>query len=293
MLSLYGRLALPFARVLRFDATAPAMRAVAAVVPRPWSAPLRQRAALVPCVHALLLDAEGAWSWEPEDCHAAAVRHAGVHEWIEEHPGRDLRLWVSGQLLQSLGSVASASGGDDESLRSNARHALVQRHGERATQWALATWKNDLAAGVCALAGVDLDVLARHAQRHGVRMRSVVPWWYHAFLEAGRCVDALAEAESANVCIVEGRQIAWVTSTRGRLTDVRQALLESACVAALGEEIRVRTQRCTCAQSITVVVGHGLVDGARTQSLKALVLGRLDGQQPPQWLRPSLRREMH
>lgn len=293
MPSLYGRLALPFARVLRFDAFAPGSRTVGAVERRPSTSHLRQGAGLAPSAHALLVDACGAWSWQPGDCHAAALRHASVQEWIEGNPGCELRLWVSGQLLQSLGHTSSEADGDEQALRSHARRTLVQRHGERAARWALATWKNDLAVGVCALAGIDLEALTRHAQQHGVRMRSVVPWWYHAFLEARRCVVALAEAKNANVCIVEGRHIAWVTSTDGRLTDVRQATLETACVAALGDEIRMLAGQTDDVRTMTVVLGQGLVDGARTQALKALVLGRLDGEQPPQWLRPSMRREMH
>ena len=39
--------------------------------------------------------------------------------------------------------------------------------------------------------------------------------------------------------------------------------------------------------------GQGLRDGTHTQALDALVLGRIDGTQPPEWLRPSLYREMH
>lgn len=293
LFSLYGRLALPFTRVLHFDGAVPAMRIVAHVAPQQRATPKRNRASLAPSVHALLVDASGAWSWESGDCHAAATRHASVHDWMEEHPGCDVRLWVAGELLRSLGDASSAHMADDGELRSQARRTLVERHGERATQWALATWRSELAGGVCALAGIDFEALTRHAQRHGVRMRSVVPWWYHAFLEARRCVVSLVEANDANVCIVEGQQIAWLTTAAGQLIDVQQGALESPCIAALGDEIRTIAARTGGAQNLTVVLGQGLADGARTQALNALVLGRLDGEQPPQWLRPSLRKEMH
>lgn len=293
MLSLYGRLSLPFTRVLRFEGVAPAVRSVAAVKRAPSAAVPRRAAVLAPPVHAVLVDDCGAWSWQPDDCHAAATRHASVQQWIEAHPGCDLRLWVSGQLLRSLGAGPAAGATDDEALHAQARRTLVQRHGERAAQWALATWKNELAGGVCALAGIDLESLTRHAQRHGVRMRSVVPWWYHAFLEARRCVVSLAEATSANVCVVEGQQIAWLATANGELTDVRQGALESPCVAALADEMRRMSAHTDGSKKRTVVLGQGLVDGARTQALDALVLGRLDGDQPPQWLRPSWRKEMH
>jgi hypothetical protein len=42
-----------------------------------------------------------------------------------------------------------------------------------------------------------------------------------------------------------------------------------------------------------VVLGQGLIDGACTRGLNALVLGRLDGEQPPLWLRPSAREALH
>ena len=293
MLSLCGRLALPFTRVLGFDGAPSAARSVAAVTQTPWASTLRRAAVLAPSVHAVLVDGGGAWSWEPGDCHAAATRHASVDAWIEAHPGCDVRLWVSGQLLRSLGNERSTEAADHETMRLQARRTLVQRYGERAALWALTTWKNELAGGVCALAGVDLEALTRHAQRHGVRMRSVVPWWHHAFLEAQRCVASLAEAKAANVCVVEGQQIAWLATANGQLTEVRQGALESPCVAALSDEIRAMSARAGGAKQLTVVLGQGLVDGARTQSLEALVLGRLDGEQPPQWLRPSLRKEMH
>ncbi len=293
MLSLYGRLALPFSKVLRFDGARPAAPSVAALGQAPWAAPLHRAAVLTPSVHAVLVDGDGAWSWEPGDCHAAATRHASVDEWVESNPGCDVRLWVSGQLLRSLGNEPWSDSANDETMRLQARRTLVQRHGERAARWALTTWKNEFAGGVCALAGIDLEALTRHACRHGVRMRSVVPWWYHAFLEARRCVASLAEAKRATVCVVEGQQIAWLATTQGQLTDVRQMALESPCVAALADQLRTMSTHTGGAHHLTVVLGQGLVDGARTRALQALVLGRLDGEQPPQWLRPSLRKEMH
>lgn len=204
-----------------------------------------------------------------------------------------MRLWVACNLLQSLGSAQSTSEADESELRSTARSALLQRHGEHASQWALAAWKSEVAVGICALTGIDLGNLTGYAKQLGVRVRSVVPWWYHAFLEAKRCVAGLAKATLANVCIVEGRQIVWLTSMNGELTDVRQASLETASVAALGDAIRVMAEQRGGTKAICVVLGQGLVDGAKTGALDAVVLGRLDGEQPPQWLRPSMRAEMH
>ena len=165
-------------------------------------------------VHALLADGQGVWAWSPADPHAAATRHASVQEWIKTHPGCDIGLWVSGQLVHSLERNPVSVPQDDEALRSNARRELVDRHGNGAADWALATWKNDVARGVCAHAGIDLGKLNQHAREHGVRMQSVVPRWFHAFQEARRCVDALNHAVNTHVCVVEGRQIAWIVTAR-------------------------------------------------------------------------------
>jgi hypothetical protein len=43
----------------------------------------------------------------------------------------------------------------------------------------------------------------------------------------------------------------------------------------------------------TLVLGQGLVDGGDTRRIDALVLGRLDGDAPPQWLRPCTQAEIH
>ena len=257
-----------------------------------WTNPWRRGQRVHGPVHALLADGQGVWAWSPGDPHAEATRHESVQKWITTHPGCDMGLWVSGQLVHSLERSAVSAPQDDEALRSNARRELVDRHGDGAAGWALATWKTDVARGVCALAGVDLVKLTQHAREHGVRMQSVVPWWYHAFQEARRCVDALTYAGIGHVCVVEGRQIAWITTTYGLLAAVRQLTLNTACIADLHSEIDKVMAQTTDHRLAPVVLGQGLVDGARTTDLNALVLGRLDGMQPPQWLRPSFRQDM-
>ena len=244
-------------------------------------------------MHALLADTQGVWAWAPHDRHAPAVRHASVADWMRGHPGSDMHLWVSGHFVHSLRRDPGASHPDDATLRLHARRELIARHGDGAASWPLATWKNDAALGVCALDGIDLELLNQHARQHGVRMHSVVPWWYHAFQEARRCVNALNHALRGQVCVVEGRQLAWIDTASGQLAEVRQATLASAHVGALGDAIQRMTTRDGDPATPPVVLGQGLEDGARTHGLKALVLGRLDGQQPPQWLRPSFQEDAH
>ena len=285
-----------------------------------WKLPLRRALGLARPVHALLADAHGVWAWEPRDCHAGATRHASVSAWLARHPGCDLRLWVGGELARSVvpgggarhGEADDASGidklGDPSpdtapALRARARRELVQRHGAVAQHWPLATWHTRIGLGVCALSGIDLPALTLQARHDQVRIRAVVPWWYHAFSQAARCVNALNHAPAATVCVVEGRQLAWISTTHGELAEVQQTVLENATVAALHAALTQRAQRAGERREITltpttptIVLGQGLTDGAQTQelaALNALVLGRLDGAQPPQWLRPSLGREMH
>lgn len=295
-LSLTGRAPLPLSKALRFD-TALAGTPTAPLAERrgAWQPPLPSRygLGLRSPVHALLADAEGVWAWAPDDAHAAATRHASVPAWFEAHPGCDVRLWVAAQLTRSPDRPHAAAHDDEAALRSRARQEFIHRHGRVAAAWALATWKNDAARGVCALAGIDLNVMNRDASRHGVRVQSVVPWWYHAFLAAKRCVSALNQAEQGQVCVVEGAHVAWITTTRGLLADVQQRALETASVGALQTLITEATVRRDGLGTATVVLGQGLADGASTGGLNALVLGRLDGQQPPLWLRPSAHEALH
>ena len=295
-LSLTGRAPLPLSKALRFD-TALAGTPIAPLAERrgAWQPPLPSRygLGLRSPVHALLADAEGVWAWAPDDAHAAATRHASVPAWFEAHPGCDVRLWVAAQLTRSPDRPHALAPHDEAALRSRARQEFIERHGRVAAAWALATWKNDAARGVCALAGIDLGVMNRDASRHGVRVQSVVPWWYHAFLSAKRCVSALNRDEQGHVCVVEGTQLAWITTARGLLADVQQRCLETASVAALQAVITAAGVARHRAGAVPVVLGQGLADGARTRGLTALVLGRLDGEQPPLWLRPSAREALH
>ena len=294
MLSLFGRTMLTISKAFHFDAVAPARHLVRAVTARSTAQPAaHHRPGSRTPTHALLADAQGVWAWSPRDSHAAATRHATMEDWMSTHPGCDLRLWVAGQFIHSLERTSEPTLEDDETLHSRARCNLVEQHGPSAAKWTLATWKNDTARGVCALAGIDLAALTEHGRRHGVRVRSVVPWWYHAFQEAKRCVNALNDAPSGNVCVVEGRQIAWISTTCGLLADVCQVCVDDNSIEALGEAIGRLTRHSGDALRATVVLGHGLKDGARTHPLNAIVLGRLDGEQPPQWLRPSERIERH
>jgi hypothetical protein len=278
---------------IRFDVVVPEAAARREIRPlRALAHRLRQRAGLRGPTHALLADAQGVWAWSPDDRYAAATRHGHVRDWMRAHPGSDLRLWVAGDLTHGIEDVEMPARHDDAGLRSHARKALVDQHGDAAASWPLATWRNQGSRGAIALAGIDLDALRRHGHERDVRIRSVAPWWHHAFLEARRCVAALARAPIAHVCVVEGRSTAWITLRDGALHDVRRCVLDEATIAALRATI-ARWQNAADADVPVVVLGQGLADGGDTSRVEALVLGRLDGEQPPQWLRPATQLEVH
>lgn len=275
---------------IRFDQVLPGLGLGRSSNPlRILGRPLRRGLGMRGPAHALLADAHGAWAWAPGDCYAAATRYGGVRDWMRTHAGSDMRLWVSGDLMHSLDDIASLPAAVDGLLDTHVRRELVARHGDAAAAWPLAGWQDSAFQGVVALSGVDLDTLRGHGLLHRVRILSVMPWWHHAFVEARRCVPKLDRAAAARVCVVEGRQVMWITTARGAMSQLRRATLHEATVDALRAEMAGQARD----ESITVVLGQGLADGGKTGRIEAFVLGRLDGEQPPQWLRPCSRPEMH
>ena len=294
MLSLHHAPLLSMKGDIRFDVIVPDISLERSMKPlRAWSRQLRRDLGLRGAAHALLADERGVWAWEPGNCYAAATRHGGVREWMRAHPGVDVRLWVSAELTRDIDDAPALPMRDDAGMRSQARQAFVERHGEGAASWPLAMWGNEVSRGVVALAGIDLDALRLQGAHDDVRIRSVEPWWHHAYLEAKRCVPQLRKAGSARVCVVEGRAAAWIELSTGSLSHVRRCVLEEATVGALYEKISLLHADHAVGDIPTVVMGHGLADGGDTSRIEGLVLGRLDGDQPPQWLRPCTQSEVH
>jgi len=242
-------------------------------------------------VHALFADSQCVWAWDPCDPHANARQFRNVEDWITRHPGSAMRLWVSAELQHSVELAEAPADGNTSGLRAMARAELARQFGAPAMDWALAIWSDCSTPGACALSGIDMKALQSHALRHDVQMQAVAPWWNHALDEAKRCVHALNHAEHSQICVVEGRNVAWIDVRRGTLGAVPQRRIAEPNVDALRTQIGALQNAAV--QPPTVVVGHGLCDGASPRGLSALVLGRLDGIQPPQWLRPSSVHEVH
>ena len=140
---------------------------------------------------------------------------------------------------------------------------------------------------VDARAARPLDSLGDTAARNAVRLRYVAPWWQHALKMALACVSSLQRVDAGLVCVVEGSSVAWIRLCGGRPTAIGQSTLPCPSVVALGDEIDRLDAARGAPPALTVCLGQGLVDGARTGALRGLVLGRLDGSQPPLWLRPG------
>lgn len=272
-------------------------RAKAMQMPRMWAArPAKKIVSARNSNHAVLVDARNVWAWDSLDCHAAATRYDSVSDWIDKHPGCGMSLWVSSPLVQSLSQAPSADDADDAddvTVRGNARQRLIEHHGKGASAWPLAMWRNAIARGVCALSGVDLTDVRRQALRVGVQLHSVEPWWHHAFEQAKRCVATLSSSESGCVCVVEGAQVTWISCVYGLLAEVRQSQLAAPTIQSLHAQLNERHHARGHRAERTVLLGHGLSNGARTATLDAVVLGRLDGDQPPQWLRPYFSNQFH
>ncbi len=254
---------------------------------RQWLRGLPRSVGLRRLSQSVFIDASGVWSWAAGDALTPAARVDSMDEWFARHPGTNLAIWTSAQLLRNLDCDIATSLIDDAAFDKHVRQQLLMRHGDSARLWPTATWRTRSGRGACALSGLDLPAVWRQAQRHDVRVQSIIPWWYHAYKTALQCVSTLRDAPHAAVCVVEAEQIAWIACSNGAMTSIEQRVLGAPTVAALAHEIDALRSRSARAAEPTVVLGQGIEGGANTQQLRALVLGRLDGQQPPVWLRPD------
>ena len=254
---------------------------------RHWLRELPRSVGLRRSAQSVFIDAKGVWSWPAGDALTPAARVDSMDEWFSRHPGTNLAIWTSAQLLHNLDCDATTALIDDATFDKHVRQQLLNRHGDCAAKWPTATWRTRSGRGACALVGLDLPAVWRQAQQHDVRVQSIIPWWYHAYKTALQCVSSLRESRNAAVCVVEAEQVAWIACSNGAMTSIQQRVLQAPTVAALAHEMDSLRCRSSRSAEPTVVLGQGIEDGANTQLLRGLVLGRLDGHQPPVWLRPD------
>ena len=109
-------------------------------------------------------------------------------------------------------------------------------------------------------------------------------------LQQGHCITAKRATRAMNACADSYQRALALTQQQNAALQFRQAqqrVLQAPTVAALAHEMDSLRCRSSRSAEPTVVLGQGIEDGANTQLLRGLVLGRLDGHQPPVWLRPD------
>jgi hypothetical protein len=128
---------------------------------------------------------------------------------------------------------------------------LQHYHGDAAAGWPLAAWQAGRRQGVSALHGVALDSLQSAADRAGVRLLGVAPWWARVLQQAAGH-HARLRAGAARLLVVEGAHITALSLDEGRLGAIELRRLEEASTAALARWNGARPDR------LTVAVGYGL-----------------------------------
>lgn len=183
----------------------------------------------------LFLQEQSAWGYGPGD--EAGRRFGSGDAWLDDHAGCRVRLVLSGALTHQLVvGDESLPLDDDESLLAWARHQFVHYHGAGAQHWPLSVWRTGRQRGASAVHGIDLDRLVRRAGAAGVQLRSVQPWWALALQAATRETPAFAQADAAELWVVEGCRVLRLRCGGGRLTQFEQHWLaqpEPAALAAL------------------------------------------------------------
>jgi len=146
--------------------------------------------------------------------------------WCSEHRGRRCRLWLSSALLHELVCDRTLPLADDAAALAWARPVLQHYHGDAALAWPLAAWQQGRRRGVSALHGVSLDDVRSAAQRAGVRLQAVMPWWSLLLQQALRRHRAL-RGPQAQLLVMEGDRIAALGLEQGRLAQLELRRLDT------------------------------------------------------------------
>lgn len=206
------------------------------------AARLRRRAgALRPrsAATALWWGPAGLWAVPPQAAAAGpavpAQRFDDFAAWARQHPGACARLWLSGWWTLDLLADPALPLPDDRALLAHLRPLLQHYHGESAAAWPLAAWRAGRCRGASALHGLDWPALRAPAQRHGIALQSVQPWWPRALALALQREPALGRAAPARLLLVEGTLLQVLDLQRGALAGLQQRRLAAATPAALAD----------------------------------------------------------
>lgn len=274
----------------------------------PWTVGLNQR-------HALLL--QDGVLWDGGSARGAFVppqRHADFAAWCAQHANGVCDLWLSGAFVHELVCDPALPLAGDAALVEHARAVFAHYHGEPSLAWRLAPWAAKGQQGVSALHGIDLPALLTVAREHGVRVRSLRPWWVWVLRLALQRLPALRSHPHVHLLVVEGRHVGALRLHRGAVTALQSLWLHEATalsLAQLANELRSSTATdsdgaaAPCSEAATAgppmamalsspvltpiyAVGHGLRNPAGAAAgIEAL--SALDASTPPtDWLQPAL-----
>jgi hypothetical protein len=230
--------------------------------------------------------------WHADGSPDGATHWDDLDAWCAAHPGQRASVWLSAWWVVDVLVDAALPLHDDAALLAYVRPLLQHYHGDAAAPWPLAAWQAGAARGASALHGLDLAAMQHTAQRHGVRLAALQPWWARALRLALARQPALAREPAAQLAVVEGRLVTRLDLARGQLVGLQQRRLPQASTAALQSWLADEPVALQCC------LGHGLVDDlpnshstrsiATDSGLGSMALGRLDGlAPPPAWWAPG------
>ena len=198
----------------------------------------------------LLLAPGGAWDLDD------GTHHAGFADWCRAHPGARCRVWVSSAFVVELAVDAGLPLAGDAELLDWARVQLATRDGG-GTALPCAAWQCGARRGVSVLHGLAPGALQADAQRHGVRLAALAPWWSGML---ARCRHALPARSGWRLLVVEAARVAAVQAAPGGIGAVETAWLDRADAPAL--QYWLHAQGAGDGTGTTLVCGYGLAPGA-------------------------------
>lgn len=211
----------------------------------------------------------GTWAAAPVDLLLAdepgpqRLDAAGFADWCAAHPGARCRLWLHGALTLPMLVDASVVLPDEAALAAYVQRVVAHWGVDVDARTAVATWRQPAPPrwsatgpeapverlGACLWPGAPLDALRALAQRHGVRLLGVRPYWPLAWQRARQRQPALARADGT-LRVLEDRVLTELTLQQGRVTGLRRRWLARADAVALAAACADTTGACWR-------IGHG------------------------------------
>jgi hypothetical protein len=231
----------------------------------------------------VLLQHDGLWDAGSNGAPLAASQwHESFEAWCSATGPAGCELLLSGTVVHDLVCDPGLPLASDAQLLDHGRAVFAHYHGEAAAHWRLAGWTSGKQSGVSALHGADFAQLLAIAQRHGVRIVAMQPWWARVLALAQRRLPALRTTPVAWLIIVETGFANALCLKQGQCTAVRAQWLDSAAAPALAAFAAQLSAAAGCADAVVLATGYGLASGSVAG---VEVLGRLDEVGPSSaWL---------